>query len=194
MKANFPNRLGRASRQAFPGLGACGTACAAALLVLLAPANLRAGVKNGVQVGSVCGGGPANASVFYGSREGNPANSTDAQFHTPIGLALESSGQYLFVADRDNNKIRVVDLLSSSTHYNLTYTFAPIAGFTSGTITNPVGVALDAEDNVYVLNRGNGKNGTVVVFDYYYGDLLATLAVALTNANAITLIPQKMRT
>ena len=187
MKANFPNRLGRASRQAFPGLGACGTACAAALLVLLAPANLRAGVKNGVQVGSVCGGGPANASVFYGSREGNPANSTDAQFHTPIGLALESSGQYLFVADRDNNKIRVVDLLSSSTHYNLTYTFAPIAGFTSGTITNPVGVALDAEDNVYVLNRGNGKNGTVVVFDYYYGDLLATLAVALTNANAITL-------
>ena len=47
-------------------------------------------------------------------------------------------------------------------------------------------MALDADDNVYVLNRGNGKNGTVVVFDYY-GDLLATNAVALTNANAITL-------
>ena len=81
----------------------------------------------------------------------------------------------------------MVDLSSSSTHYNFTYSFATIPGFTSGTITNPVGVALDAEDNVYVLNRGNGKNGNVVVFDYYFGDPLATNTLALTNANAITL-------
>jgi len=47
-------------------------------------------------------------------------------------------------------------------------------------------VALDADDNVYVLNRGNGRNGTVVVFDSY-GYPLATNAVALTNANGIAL-------
>ena len=126
-------------------------------------------------------------SPYYGYVEGNPANSTLAKFNTPIGLALDSTGDYLFVADSDNNRLRVVDLPSSSSHYNLTYTFAPIPGYTSGTITNPVGVALDVDDNVYVLNRGNGRNGRVVVFDYYYGYPLATNALALTNANAITL-------
>jgi hypothetical protein len=184
MKTNISNRPWRASQPASSGLWASGAALTAALL-LLAPANLRAGVQNGVVVGTVCGGG---ASPFYGNREGNPANSTDAQFHTPIGLALDSTGEYLFVADSVNNRLRVVDLSSSSTHYNLTYTFAPIVGYTSGTITNPVGVALDADDNnVYVLNRGNGKNGRVVVFDYDFGDAIATNAVALTNANAIAL-------
>ena len=81
----------------------------------------------------------------------------------------------------------MVDLPSSSSHYNLTYTFAPIPGYTPGTITSPVGVALDVEDNVYVLNRGNGRNGRVVVFDSYFSYPLATNALALTNANAITL-------
>ena len=182
MKTNIFNRPWRASQPASSGLSATGAALTAALL-LLATANLRAGVPNGVVVGSLCGGG---ASPFYGYVEGNPANSTDAKFHTPIGLAQDSTGEYLFVADRDNNAIRVVDLSSSSTHYNFTYTFAPIPGFTSGTIAKPVGVALDADDNVYVLNCGNGKNGRVVMFDDY-GDPLATNAVALINANAITL-------
>lgn len=154
-----------------------------AALLLLTTASLSAGVQNGVVVGSLCGGG---LPPFAGYREGNPANTNDAKFNTPIGLALDSTGQYLFVADSGNNAVRVVDLPSSSTHFNLTYTFAPIPGFTWGTITNPVGVALD-DDNVYVLNRGNGNNGNVAVFDYYFGGLLATSAMALTNANGITL-------
>jgi hypothetical protein len=155
-----------------------------AAILLLATANLSAGIKNGVVVGSVCGGG---YPPFYGYVEGNPITSTDAQFHTPIGLVQDSTGEYLFVADRDNNAIRVVDLLSSQDIYNFTYTFAPVPGFTpANVIVNPVGIALDADDNVYVLNRGNGLNGTVVMFDYY-GDIVATNAVALTNANAITL-------
>ena len=183
MKTTILNRPRRASRQASSGLRASGAALTAALL-LLATANLRAGVQNGVVVGSVCGGGP---SPFYGYVEGNPANSTDAQFHTPIGLALDSTGEYLFVADCDNNAIRVVDLSSSPDPLQLHLHVRSYSRLhPAGTITNPVGVALDADDNVYVLNRGNGKNGTVVVFDYY-GDLLATNAVALTNANAITL-------
>ncbi len=174
MKTNILNRSWRASRQAYSGLRASGAALTAAFL-LLATGNLSAGIKNGVVVGSVCGGG---FSPFYGYVEGNPITSTDAQFHTPIGLAQDSTGQYLFVADRDNNAIRVVDLLSSPGIFDFTYTFAPITGFTpAGAINNPVGVALDANDNVYVLNRGNGNNGTVVEFDYY-GDLLGTNSIA----------------
>ena len=184
MKTTILTRPRGASEQASPGLWASRAALTAALL-LLATTNLRAaGERNGVDVQSLCGGGPY---PYYGYVEGDPLVPTDAQFHTPIGLALDSSGEYLYVADQDNNAIRVVDLPSSTIHYNLTYTFAPIPGFTSGTITNPVGVALDADDNVYVLNRGNGNNGSVVVFDSYYGDALATNALPLTNANAITL-------
>ena len=173
MKTNIFNRPWRAS----------GAALTAALL-LLATANLQAGVQNGVVVGSLCGGG---ASPFHGYVEGNPANSTDAEFYTPSGLAQDSTGEYLFVADRDNNKIRVVDLFSSPDFYFFTYTFVPISGLTpSGAISKPVGVALDAEDNVYVLNRGTGNNGTVLKFDVD-GNLLATTASGLVNANAIAL-------
>jgi hypothetical protein len=182
MKTTLFNRPWRASQQASSGLWASGAALTAALL-LLATANLSAGIKNGVVVGTVCGGG---YPPYYGYVEGDPITSTDAQFYNPIGLALDSTGEYLFVADRDNNAIRVVDLASSPDYYYSTYTFAPITGFTDGTINTPVGVALDANDNVYVLNRGNGKNGTVVMFDSY-GDFLATSAMPLINANGITL-------
>jgi hypothetical protein len=181
MKVNILNRSWRASGQVSSGLRAAGAALTAVLL--LAAPNLRAGVDNGVVVGSLCGGG---YPPFYGYVEGNPITSTDAQFHNPVGLAQDSTGEYLFVADSFNNAIRVIDLYSSADYYFFTYTFAPIAGYTTGTITNPVGVALDASDNVYVLNRGNGNNGAVVVFDNY-GDPLGTNSVALANANGITL-------
>ena len=135
MKTTLFNRPWRASQPASSGLWASGAALTAALL-LLATANLNAGIKNGVVVGSLCGGG---YFPYYGYVEGDPNVPTDAQFHTPIGLALDSTGEYLFVADRDNNAIRVVDLLSSSDHNNFTYTFTP-TNFTP----NPVGVVLDA--------------------------------------------------
>ena len=184
MKTNTFNRPRDAWTEAPSGQWAVRVAWAS-LLLLLTTTSLRAGAPNGVQVGSLCGGG---LSPFYGYVEGNPANSTDAKFNTPMGLALDSTGESLFVADRANSAIRVVDLVSAHPdHCNLTYTFAPIPGYTSGTINNPVGVVLDADDNVYVLNRGNGKNGRVVMFDSYYWDALATNAVALTNANGITL-------
>ena len=142
MKTTDLNRPWRASQQASSGLWITGAALTAALL-LLAAGNLTAGTQNGVVVGTVCGGG---YSPYYGYVEGNHITSTDAKFHTPLGLALDSTGNNLYVADRDNNAIRIVDLSSSSSHFNDTYTFAPIPGFTpAGAISNPVGVALDTE-------------------------------------------------
>ena len=121
---------------------------------------------------------PLTYPDYYGFADGN---SLYAQFHAPYALAADSSGNYLYVADRDNDAIRVLDLGG-----NETFTFAPNVVVSSSSINKPVGVALDTEDVVYVLNRGNGANGTVLKFDPY-GNLISTNATALTNATGLAL-------
>ncbi|HVM47623.1 MAG TPA: chitobiase/beta-hexosaminidase C-terminal domain-containing protein [Candidatus Acidoferrum sp.] len=150
-------------------------------------ATLRAGVQNGVVVSSLCGGG---AAPYWGYTNGNPYTGADAKFNYPVGLALNNEADWLFVADCTNNDIRAIDLSSApppGNHSYLTWAFVPVPGVTpSGTISRPVGVAVDPDDNVYVLNRGNGKNGTVLEFDST-GLTFAELAWGLTNANAVAL-------
>src|SRR5262249_26867043 len=80
--------------------------------------------------------------------------------------------------DRDNNAIRRLDLSG-----NLTITFATYG------INKPVGVAVDSTGNVFVLNQGNGGNGSVVEFDTF-GDLLRIRASWLVSANGMTIDPQ----
>jgi sugar lactone lactonase YvrE len=108
-------------------------------------------------------------------------NSLFALFKTPIGIAVDQGNDNLYVADRDNNAVRLLDLVGGQT-----YTFA------TNQVNKPVGVVLDGDDNVYVLNRGTGTtvstNGTVLEFDYY-GYLIATNASNLTNAAAIAIDP-----
>jgi sugar lactone lactonase YvrE len=141
--------------------------CAAVIAVsLLIAGNLKA-----MPVVQTVSGGPA-----YGYVDGN--TKSNALFHTPIGLALGSdpaAGRILYVADRDNNAIRKLDL-----DLNQTITFL------TGKINQPVGVALDGDGNLYVLNHGNGSNGTVLKFNRF-GNFLGTNAAALINANGIAL-------
>lgn len=108
---------------------------------------------------------------------------TAAAFHTPVGLALDEDDNILFVADQSNNAVRALLLDDNST-----ITFVPNTLVPTNLLNRPVEVALDSDDNVYVLNRGNGTNGTVLEFDIY-GYLLATNATKLTNAAAIALDP-----
>jgi hypothetical protein len=100
---------------------------------------------------------------------------TTALFNTPAGLALDKSDNLLFVADRGNNAIRQLDLAA-----NQTISFATYG------ISQPVGVVVDASGNVFVLNHGNGSNGTVVEFDSF-GDFLGVLASGLVNAQGIAM-------
>src|ERR1051326_7683940 len=113
-------------------------------------------------------GGPS-----FGDLDGDTAQI--ALFHNPVGLALDKSENLLFVADPDNNAIRQLNLSA-----NLTITFATYR------INRPVGVAVDKAGNVFVLNHGDGSNGSVVEFDSF-GDFLGTLASGLANANGMTM-------
>ena len=126
-------------------------------------------------------GGPSQSypQTAYGYVDG--FTDTDAKFHTPCGLALDSVSGFLYVADRDNNAVRLLDLAG-----NWTYTFVPNEFVPASLISKPVGVALDTAGGVYVLNRGNGNNGTVLQFDGF-GELVKTNATGLTNAAGIAL-------
>lgn len=126
-------------------------------------------------------GGPSHfyPQAAYGYLNG--FTDTEAKFRTPFGIALDGAGNYLFVADRDNDAVRQLDLAN-----NQTYTFVPNAFVPASLVSKPVGVGVDVAGNVYVLNRGNGNNGSVLQFDSY-GELVMTSATGLTNATALAL-------
>ncbi|HXI71974.1 MAG TPA: FN3 associated domain-containing protein [Verrucomicrobiae bacterium] len=166
MKNNFFRWLGRGWRLTMLG---CLVGCAS----LLGAASLQAAVT----VTTLGGGSNLNKNPKYlGYSDGNTFSS--ALFHTPCGLAIDSTGNYLFVADRDNNAIRYLDLGAGQT-----WTFA-VAN--TALVNQPVGVLVDAAYNVYVLNRGTGNNGSVVTFDNF-GETVATNATGLINAGGLTM-------
>ena len=138
-----------------------------ALLLVLAPAHLHAQV-----VADTLGGGPsqANPTSSAGSADGD--TSATAQFNQPAGLALESTGRYLYLADTGNNAVRRLDLVALQTT-------TIIAG-----LNRPVDVALDPAGNLYVLTQGDGL---IRRYDSF-GNLIATNnATALSSPSAFAL-------
>jgi hypothetical protein len=120
---------------------------------------------------------PSVTTVSGGPSAGNVDGDTAAvaMFNTPAGLALDKTSSMLYVADRGNNSVRQMDLAG-----NQTITFATYG------VNVPVGVAVDDAGNVFVLNRGNGSNGTVVEYDIF-GDYLGVVASGLVNAQGIAI-------
>ena len=136
-------------------------------LLFLAPAHLHAQV-----VADTLGGGPSqlNPTSSAGSADGDTA--ATAQFNQPAGLALDSTGRYLFLADTGNNAVRRLDLTAGQTT-------TIIAG-----LNRPVDVALDPAGNLHVLTQGDGL---IRRYDSF-GNLIATNnATALSTPSAFAL-------
>lgn len=99
------------------------------------------------QVSTVAGTAGVN-----GSTDGTGAA---ASFYRPFGIAVNSAGDY-FVGDINNNEIRRVTPAGVVT----TFAGSTTHGFTDGTGTaaafyGPSGIAIDANDNLYVVDRLN---------------------------------------
>ena len=131
-------------------------------------------------------GGGSVFSPYYGYADGNTLNS--AKFHTPCGLAIDNAGQTLLVADRDNNVIRRVDLAGGQTY---TLGITNISVSYANLVNKPVAVAIDNNNYIYVLNQGNGANGSLYTFNLNPASpsfgLVVTNAVGLTNATGMAL-------
>jgi len=81
---------------------------------------------------------------------------TAATFHSPMGVALDGSGN-LFVADASNNEIRKIVL---STGVVTTFAGATTSGSSNGTGTAarfnlPASIAIDGSGNLYVADLSN---------------------------------------
>lgn len=79
-----------------------------------------------------------------------------AQFTGPIGIARDSSGN-LYVADSGNNAIRKI---SDGQVTTIAGSSQGTAGFSDGPnalFNNPMGIAVDAQGNIYVADTGNNR-------------------------------------
>ncbi len=103
---------------------------------------------------------------------GDGAAATAAQLNSPTGLALDTAGN-LFIADRNNHRIRRVDINGDISTFAGTGT----AGFsgdggaaTAARLRTPRSVALDANGNLFIADRDNHRirrvdiNGDISTF------------------------------
>lgn len=150
-----------------------------ALLLARVPAQALPTVK------TISGGYPLPPYSGYVSGD----TYTEARYNTPVGLAIDQSGEFLFVADRENNAIRLIDFdLGDTADFGTTADwFTTVNGSpVTNLFSKPVGVAIDLSYNIFVLNRAKGTNGYILQFDPT-GECIATNLSHITNANAIAL-------
>jgi hypothetical protein len=149
------------------------------LMLLLANSSVQALPT----VNTISGGYPL--SPYYGNANGDTLHT--ALYHTPVGLAVDLSGRYLFVADRDNNLVKLIDFgLGVTADYGTSSYWITYANGLENTnlFNKPVGVVVDQEYNVFVLCRAQGTNGYLMQLDIG-GNLIATNMTKVGNANAI---------
>jgi Leucine-rich repeat (LRR) protein/PKD repeat protein len=89
---------------------------------------------------------------------GDDGPATQAKLNSPMDVALDSTGQYLYIADRNNARIRKLDL---TTGIITTVAGTNRKGYsgdngpaTAAKLQSPVAVVLDQHNNIYIADTG----------------------------------------
>lgn len=130
---------------------------------------------------SIIAGNPGFAGFADGT---DGVNGGSARFNRPTGVALNSAGTVLYVADYNNHAIRKIDLtqlpLTTATYVTTLAgngTFGKDDGFGSAArFNNPFGVAVDITGGVWVTDQNNQTIRVVVggAVTTYAGDSSTT--------------------
>lgn len=84
---------------------------------------------------------------------------TAAKFRTPYGITIDSSGDYLYVADRDNHRIRIINTTSGAVTTlagNGTAGYRDAIG-TDAVFSYPEYIKMGADGNLYVTEVGSHR-------------------------------------
>ncbi|MGA3181254.1 MAG: immunoglobulin domain-containing protein [Verrucomicrobiota bacterium] len=140
---------------------------------------------NGI-ITTVAGDGPLWPSA--GTYSGDGGAATNAGLNVPSGVAVDSFGS-IYIADGANNRIRKVDTTGSITTLagNGSKAYAGDGGLaTNASLNGPYGVALDASDNLFIGDSGNGSVRKVLLYAGFPTFILTN--VGAINAGSYTVV------
>jgi sugar lactone lactonase YvrE len=173
----------------------CGDSGEATSANLWLPRGLAVDTEGGLYIGDertnrirkVTGGTIATvAGTGISGSGGNGGQATSAQFSHPVGLTRDSAGN-LYIADSYNNQVRKI---TKST--GLASVVAGTGGVgstgdggaaTSALLFLPTDVAVDAAENVFIADAGNGRVRMVAAAT----GLISTVVSGLSNPTGLAL-------
>ena len=123
--------------------------------------NVYIADRDNQRVRKVSPGGTITTIAGTGVRgfSGDGGRAISAQLHSPLGVAVDGQGN-IYIADSGNNRVRKVSPGGTIT------TFAGTGGggfsgdggpATSAPVSNPQGVAVDRQGNVYISDASNNR-------------------------------------
>ncbi len=129
--------------------------------------NIYIGETGGNRVRKIDASGIISTIVGLGpTAVGDGAAAASASLNGPSGAAADAAGN-IYIADAANNRIRKIDAstgnISTIAGTGTAGNTGDGAAATSATLSNPRGVALDSDGNVYIADTGNNRIRKVTV-------------------------------
>ena len=108
-------------------------------------------------------GGWVDANNHANGNVGDDGVATSAQLNGPKGIAVDGSGNYVYISDTGNNRVRLVTIgVSTNIISNYAGQSAGAVGpggdlgaATSAYLTNPYQISLDTSNNLYIADSLN---------------------------------------
>ena len=151
-------------------------------------AGSATGSYTNATINTIAGTGDAGYS-------GDGGLATAAELFNPTGVAVDASGNNLFIADSASNRVRWVNLQNNMINLvagNGTAGYVGVTGAsTAGELDDPEGVAVDAQGDIFIADSGNAviREVTPAQGGSFANSTITTVAGGGTNPALTATIP-----